>query len=87
MDPALIQALNLKLGDTLWLGDSEFAVAGVIDVEPDRGAGFMNFAPRVMLNRADLAATGLIQPASRVTYRMAGGPAGQGLCQGSACGD
>ena len=72
VDPALIQALNLKLGDTLWLGDSEFAVAGVIDVEPDRGAGFMNFAPRVMLNRADLAATGLIQPASRVTYRMAG---------------
>lgn len=72
VDPALMQALSLKLGDTLWLGDSEFAVAGVIDVEPDRGAGFMNFAPRVMLNRADLAATGLIQPASRVTYRLAG---------------
>ena len=81
VDPALMQALNLKLGDTLWLGDSEFAVAGVIDVV-DRGAGFMNFAPRVMLNRADLAATGLIQPASRVTYRMAGvGPRPKDSCQ------
>ena len=31
----------------------------------------MSFAPRVMLNEADLPATGLIQPASRVTYRLA----------------
>jgi putative ABC transport system permease protein len=31
----------------------------------------MNFAPRVMIHRDDVAATGLIQPASRLTYRMA----------------
>ena len=31
----------------------------------------MNFAPRVMMNQADVAATGLIQPASRLSYRMA----------------
>ena len=43
----------------------------IIVIEPDRGAGFMSFAPRVMLNEADLAATGLVQPASRVTYRLA----------------
>jgi putative ABC transport system permease protein len=36
-----------------------------------RGAGFMSFAPRVMLNHGDLAATQLIQPASRVSYRLA----------------
>jgi hypothetical protein len=42
----------------------------IIVTEPDRGAGFMNFAPRVMINtQADLAATGLVQPASRLTYR------------------
>jgi putative ABC transport system permease protein len=40
-------------------------------LEPDRGAGFVNFAPRVMLSERDLAGTGLIQPASRVTYRLA----------------
>jgi putative ABC transport system permease protein len=53
------------------LGDKAFTVAALIDREPDRGAVFMNFAPRVMLNAKDLAATNLIQPASRVTYRMA----------------
>ena len=31
----------------------------------------MNFAPRVMMHSADVAATGLIQPASRLNYRMA----------------
>jgi len=43
----------------------------VIVVEPDRGGGFMSFAPRVMINAADLPATGLVQPASRLTYRLA----------------
>jgi putative ABC transport system permease protein len=31
----------------------------------------MTFAPRVMMNAADLASTGLVQPASRMTWRMA----------------
>jgi putative ABC transport system permease protein len=39
--------------------------------EPDRGAGFMNFAPRVMMNQADLEATQLVQPASRLNWRLA----------------
>ena len=43
----------------------------VLATEPDRGAGFMSFAPRVMMNMADLASTGLVQPASRVSWRMA----------------
>jgi putative ABC transport system permease protein len=55
----------------VWVGESRFTVTGVIALEPDRGAGFMNFAPRVMLHRDDIAATGLIQPASRLNYRMA----------------
>jgi putative ABC transport system permease protein len=71
VDPALLDALQLKLGDTLLLGDASLKIARLIAVEPDRGAGFMSFAPRVMLGHADLAATGLVQPASRVTWRLA----------------
>ena len=63
--------LGLKMGDALLLGDAQLKVGRIIVVEPDRGAGFMSFAPRVMLNVADLPATRLIQPASRVTYRLA----------------
>ena len=71
VDGALLEALALNVGDTLLLGESRLTIASVLVVEPDRGAGFMNFAPRVMINVADVAATRLIQPASRLTYRMA----------------
>ncbi len=66
-----LEALGLNAGDTLLLGDSRLRIGRVLVHEPDRGAGFMNFAPRVMMNVADLAATGLVQPASRVTWRYA----------------
>ena len=71
VDAALLGALNLKVGDPLLLGDASLRIERVIVIEPDRGAGFANFAPRVLLNLADLPATGLIQPASRVSYRLA----------------
>ena len=67
----MLDALSLKVGDTLLLGDTSLTVSAVIVIEPDRGGGFMNFSPRVMINTADLAATKLIQPASRLNYRMA----------------
>ena len=69
--PPLLEALGLKLGDQLLLGDAAFRIAELIALEPDRGAGFMNFAPRVMMRAADLPATGLVQPASRITWRLA----------------
>ena len=71
VDATLLEALNLKMGDTLLLGDSRLTIDTIIVVEPDRGAGFMNFAPRVMIHKQDIEATKLIQPASRLTYRMA----------------
>ncbi|MDO8651878.1 MAG: FtsX-like permease family protein [Undibacterium sp.] len=76
VDPALMISLNLHLGDKLSLGEQQLTVTQMIAAEPDRGAAFMNFAPRAMLNISDLAATSLIQNGSRVTYRLllAGNP-------------
>jgi len=71
VDASLLEALGVGMGDALLLGESRLKITRIIAVEPDRGAGFMAFAPRVMIHRADLDATGLIQPASRVNYRMA----------------
>jgi putative ABC transport system permease protein len=71
VDAPLLDALGLKVGDVLLMGESQFTIARIIVIEPDRGAGFMNFAPRVMIHQADVEATRLIQPASRITYRMA----------------
>jgi len=70
-DAALLDALGLKLGQPLLMGDASFTVTRVIVQEPDRGAGFMSFSPRVMINAVDVPATGLIQPASRTNYRFA----------------
>ncbi|WP_028604573.1 ABC transporter permease [Ottowia thiooxydans] len=71
VEAPLLEALNLKVGDALLLGDGSLRITRVITLEPDRGGGFMSFAPRVMLNEADLPATNLVQPASRITYRLA----------------
>ncbi|MFP8779104.1 ABC transporter permease [Hydrogenophaga sp. RWCD_12] len=71
VDAALLSALDLKIGQPLLLGDASLTLAKVIVVESDRGAGFMSFAPRVMINAADLPATALVQPASRIGYRLA----------------
>lgn len=71
IDASLLDSLNLRIGSELLLGDTQMRISRIIVVEPDRGGGFVNFAPRVMINAADLAATGLVQPASRLTYRFA----------------
>ncbi len=75
-DEAALAALSIDVGQTMQLGDKTMTVGKIITVEPDRGVAFVNFAPRVMLNGADLQATGLLQPGSRATYRLllAGSP-------------
>lgn len=70
VDPAMLASLNAKLGDRMSLGDQQFVISGVLERELDRGAGFMNFAPRVMMSLDDLSSTGLIGLGSRVTYRL-----------------
>lgn len=71
VDATLLAALELQVGDDLLLGDARLRISQLLTAEPDRGAGFMSFAPRVMINAQDLQATGLVQPASRITWRLA----------------
>ena len=70
VDPQLLDSLDRGAGQTIRLGESSFRVVGVIASEPDRAAQFLSFAPRVMIGLDDLAATELVQPASRVTYHV-----------------
>ena len=78
VESALLEAINLNVGGSLQLGERTLRIAHILVNEPDRGAGFMNFAPRVMMNQADMASTQLLQPASRVNWRLAvSGPSAQ----------
>ncbi|MGO4302788.1 ABC transporter permease [Cupriavidus sp. RAF12] len=70
VDEALLGALGVRVGDGLQLGSKTFRIDRIITQELDRGAGFMNFAPRVLLPLSDLEATKLIGWGSRVTYRL-----------------
>ena len=75
-DAAMLQSLGVALGDSVMLGDSHFKVERIIEIEPDRGTGIASLAPRAMIDIDSLAATGLVQPASRVTHRfLVAGPA------------
>ena len=71
VEPALMVALEISIGEEILLGERRLRIAEILLSEPDRGAGFMNFAPRVMMNQIDLPATQLVQPASRLNWRLA----------------
>jgi len=70
VDANLLPALRAKVGDSIVLGNSKLRIAQLIATEPDKGASFANFAPRVMLALGDLKATGLVDDFARVTYRL-----------------
>ncbi|HQY27917.1 MAG TPA: ABC transporter permease, partial [Burkholderiaceae bacterium] len=70
LDPQIAQALGVARGGTIGFGDASFRVTRLITLEPDRGTGFVNFAPRAMFSLEDLPATRLVQPASRVRWQL-----------------
>ena len=70
IEPRLANAINVQLGDSLELGASTFKITGILAREPSRGGDMFSFAPRLMMNSADVAATELIQFGSRVKYQL-----------------
>lgn len=65
----LLPALNLKIGDSIDVGVKTLRLTRVLTYEPDRAGNFYSLTPRVLINLADLEATGVVQPGSRVSYR------------------
>ncbi|WP_447046093.1 ABC transporter permease [Vreelandella sp. H-I2] len=74
-DPRLIELIEIELGDRVQVGQTELAVTGIIEREADQSGGFGNFNPRLMINTADVEATGLVQEGSRIEFEiLAAGP-------------
>ncbi len=69
-DARLLQVLGLQLGDKLSVGNAEFALSAVVTREPDSGFSVFSYGPRLLMNSADIPATGVIQPGSRVQYNL-----------------
>ena len=70
VDERMALALGAEVGDAIELGSARFTVGAILTLEPDRGVSFFNIAPRLMMNLADLPATGLVQPGSRIHYHL-----------------
>ncbi len=70
VDSRLFPALGLKLGDRVVVGVAELRVTRVVIAEPDRGGSFFALGPRVLMNLDDVPATRVVQPGSRVNYRL-----------------
>jgi len=66
----LLERLNIQVGDTIYLGESELIVARELISGPGRSSGFTSFNPQVIMRADELAATGVISPGSRVTYQL-----------------
>ena len=70
LDSRLFPALGLHLSDTVSVGYAELRVGRVLTAEPDRGRNFLDLGPRLLMRVEDIPATRLIQPGSRVSYRL-----------------
>ncbi|MCA1941379.1 MAG: FtsX-like permease family protein, partial [Caenispirillum bisanense] len=68
VDPALLVRLDLAVGDTLRIGDTDYAIRATVAREPDRANTVFAFGPRVMMSRDALQASGLVQPGALVEY-------------------
>lgn len=68
--PELLTALNVKVGEQIVIGKSVFTIRGVIKNEPGRRVGDFSLGPRVLIDYADLPATGLLTFGSRARRVM-----------------
>lgn len=70
VESRLLRLLEITVGDSLRVGETELRIAAILTDQPDQGRNPFSIAPRLLMSRADLPATGLIGPASRATYRL-----------------
>jgi putative ABC transport system permease protein len=68
--PELLVQLDVRVGDTLRIGDLDFTIRGVVLTEPGRRIGAFSFGPRVLVDRGDLLGAGLLGFGSRASHRV-----------------
>ncbi|MDG2060463.1 MAG: hypothetical protein P8J93_01440 [SAR86 cluster bacterium] len=68
IDQRLSNLLGVNLNDEVEIGDGKFIVTHIIKSEPDGGSSSFAFAPKVIMNSADIPSTRVVQPGSRIRY-------------------
>lgn len=70
LDERALARLGAAHGTAIGVGERELVVSGTVLDDPEANIGFLNMTPRLIMNEADLDATGLVQTGSRVKYRL-----------------
>ncbi|MBI2379241.1 MAG: FtsX-like permease family protein [Gammaproteobacteria bacterium] len=75
LESRLLALLGVKLGDAIGIGEVQLKLTAVLIKDPGEAGDMFNVAPGALMNRADVAASKLVQPGSRVSYLafLAGG--------------
>lgn len=68
-EPAVLGALEVRVGDVIQIGGHDLRIAGEITRSPD-SANLFRLAPRVIMNRDDAEAIGLLGLGSRARHRL-----------------
>jgi len=68
--PRLLARLGKDTQTRIEVGATALQLTRVLDFRPDEGWSFVDLAPTLLINEADLEATQLVQPGSRVNYKM-----------------
>jgi len=70
IEPRVMTQLQLQLGEELEFGYQPLKVTRELLASPDRGSGFRSFSPHILVNAADLEASGVLAAGSRADYRI-----------------
>jgi len=69
VEARLLPLLGMGIGGRLELGSLSLKVTHVLAFEPGGGGNLFALAPRVLINRGDVARAAILQPGSRVNYQ------------------
>ncbi|MGA1370107.1 MAG: ABC transporter permease [Pseudomonadales bacterium] len=70
LDARLFPSLGVAVGDTVEVGLAGFRVGRVLVSEPDRGGSMFDLGPRLLMHVEDVPRTEVVQPGSRIAYRL-----------------
>ena len=68
VESQLFQTLSIELGANIEVGDRVFRITKVLTEVPDAGFSVFGGDPKILISKADLAATNVEGPGSRISY-------------------
>jgi len=67
--PRLLTQLALQPGDSVEVGARALLITRVLTFEPGQAGDVFGVSPRLLINSADVPATGVVQPGSRLSWQ------------------